>query len=63
MRQTEVNTRPPKMAEILGFSAAIAWRRDASAQGVLAEGEEPGSNILRLFFNRLRAGEFLRGVD
>ena len=41
------------MAEILGFSAAIPERRDASTQGVLAEGEEPGSNILRFVFNGL----------
>ena len=55
MRQTEVNSRPPKMAEILGFSAAIAWRRDASAQGVLADGKrfEPAvPQDLRRYFEK-----------
>jgi hypothetical protein len=38
--------KSPKPPEFLGFSAPIAQLRDASAQVVLAEGEELSSNPL-----------------
>jgi hypothetical protein len=45
-RQPEVNSRPPKTAEFLGFSEPIIRAERVSPKGVLAEGEELSSNPL-----------------
>jgi len=58
----EVHSRPPKMAEFLGFQARLS-STESVARNVLAEREELWSNPLRRDFNDLRTTQVLMDVD